>query len=207
MITTERDGRVELTTMAGQSLHHRIRADPTHALDDIGTLVATLHDQTIARWLPVREPDDPETWIATIRRSPTRHLLAIERVARELPAVSSVAEVLVHGDLHDKNILCDAGHRALIDLDGLALGAPEEDLANLAVHLELRNLQARSGLTVGARSGALYRSYERMRPLDHERLIAFERHTWFRLACIYQYRTPSSHLVPLLLHAAQGVRS
>ncbi|MDH4171791.1 MAG: hypothetical protein OEW42_19585, partial [Acidimicrobiia bacterium] len=138
------------------------------------------------------------------------------------------AEVVVHGDLHDKNVFCDtprpadaaqltatplladaaplggAGPLALIDLDGLGLGAPEDDVANLAVHLELRNLQARTGLPFGTRSGELYRSYQRTQPLDRERLEAVERHTWFRLACLYQYRVASRHLVPQLLRAARG---
>ena len=202
---TTTDGRIELTTVAGQSLHHSIRSNPQRSFDDIGTLVASLHDQPVPGWLPAREPDDPDVWVEISRRSPTAHLAAIEQAARELPPLAPKADVIVHGDLHDKNIFCNAAaldgapQAAFIDLDGLSRGTPEEDLANLAVHLELRNLQARTGLGFGARSRELYQSYHRLRPLDQERLTAVEQHTWFRLSCLYQYRASSHHLVPDLL--------
>ena len=120
-----------------------------------------------------------------------------------LPPVEVRAEVVVHGDLHDKNIFVD--RPGLIDLDGLGLGAPEDDLANLAVHLELRNLQAGTGLAPGARSEQLYRAHRQAwtgRPLDPERLRQVEQHTWFRLACLSQYRAGSRRLVPRMLNAA-----
>lgn len=217
------DGRIELARVAGRSLHHSIRSNPARSLDDIGTLVAKLHHQPAPGWLPAREPDDQDAWVEISRRSPTSHLVAIEQAASDLPLLEPKAEVIVHGDLHDKNIFCNpnpadgAPRWALIDLDGLSKGSPEEDVANLAVHLELRNLQARTGLCFGARSRALYQSYQRLRPLDQERLLAVERHTWFRLACLYQYRASSHDLVPEVLrghprcskHAAspsEGVR-
>lgn len=204
VIKATNDGRVELSTMTGLSLHQSIRLAPMRPLDTIGLLVASLHEQPAPTWLPVRKPDDPAAWVATSRRSPTVHLAAIEQAARDLPTLEPRADVVVHGDLHDKNILCDTTQRAFIDLDGLGLGSAEEDVANLSVHLELRNLQAGTGLPHGTRSRELYRSYQRARPLDLGRLAAVERHTWFRLACLYQYRTASRTLVPHLLRAASG---
>ncbi len=198
------DGRVELSVMAGQSLHQRIRTDPTRPLADVGAVIAALHRHAIPRWLPVRQPDDPKSWVTVSRRRPTGHQATIERAATQLPELGARAEAVVHGDLHDKNIFCSPAHLSLIDLDGLALGAPEDDVGNLAVHLELRNLQARTGLAVGARTKSLYDGYGRVEPLDHERLRAVEAHTWFRLACLYQYRAASERLVPTLLRLATG---
>ena len=198
------DGRVELSVMAGQSLHHCIRADPSRSLADVGALIAALHRHPLPSWLPVRQPDNPKSWVASSRRWPTGHQAMIERAATQLPELRPRAEVVVHGDLHDKNIFCSPAHLSLIDLDGLALGAPEDDVANLAVHLELRNLQARTGLAVGTRTKSLYDAYMRVEPLDHERLRAVEAHTWFRLACLYQYRTASERLVHTLLRLATG---
>lgn len=204
------NGRVELEVMPGRSLHEALRVDPLRSLDDVGRLLAALHAQAVPSWLPPRSGDDPRTWVATTRRSPTAHLEAISRLAGDLPPLELRCDVVVHGDLHDKNIFCDAARPdrparlGLIDLDGLACGAPEDDVANLAVHLELRNLQAGSGLPFGIRARELYAGYRRVRPLDAARCLAVERHTWFRLACIYQYRTASSHLVPQLLRAARG---
>ncbi len=204
------DGRIELSTMAGESLHCGLRTNPTRTLDDIAEVVAALHSQPVPEWLPVRAPDDPGVWVATSRRSPTPYLESIERASRGLPLLEPRAGTLVHGDLHDKNVFSNVERvegqlrSGLIDLDGLGTGAPEDDVANLAVHLELRNLQGRSGRSSGARSSDLYERYERRRPLDHERLRAVERQTWFRLACIYQYRAPTRRLVPQFLRAAAG---
>lgn len=203
------DGRVELQTMTGRSLHQRLRDEPACAVDDIGAVVAGLHAQPVSPHLPVRRTDDPQTWVAISRRAPTTHLPAIERTAASLPPLEARDEVMVHGDLHDKNIFCAearrvSGRPALIDLDGLGLGAPEDDIANLAVHLELRNIQAGTGLSFGHRASELYRGYQDDGTLDERRLAAVERHTWFRLACIYQYRAASYQFVPLLLEAAYG---
>lgn len=200
------DGRVELTTMPGRSLHHMLRDEPGTPMEPVGELVAALHEVAVPSRLPARSVDDPARWLLTSRRSPTPHLPMLESIAGSLPVLEPKAEVLVHGDLHDKNVFVGYGDRhrggGLIDLDGVAVGAAEDDLANLAVHLELRNLQARTGLTVGRRTDALYRGYRSVRPLDDERLAAIERHTWFRLAALYQYRRSGTHLVPRLLRLA-----
>lgn len=47
----------------------------------------------------------------------------------------------VHGDLHDKQLFLAEGRVSLIDLEGMALGDPRFDVANLAEHLRLRELQ------------------------------------------------------------------
>lgn len=47
----------------------------------------------------------------------------------------------VHGDLHDKQLFLAEGRASLIDLEGMALGDPRCDVANLAEHLRLRELQ------------------------------------------------------------------
>lgn len=66
----------------------------------------------------------------------------------------------VHGDLHDKQLFVDGPHTSLIDLEGVAVGDPRFDLANLAEHVRLRDLQQHgrdSGLgdVVSARCGLL----------------------------------------------------
>jgi len=202
------DGRVELTRVAGSSLHQQLRMWPSRPLHDIGRAMAAFHEQPITAGVGPPHHDDPANWVEISKRSPTRHLPAIERAGRALPELERRDNTVVHGDLHDKNIFSTAhipaAGSALIDLDGLRLGAPEDDMANLAVHLELRNLQANTGLPAGARSRLLYIEYERFCRLDHDRLRVVERHTWFRLACLYQYRAASASLVPGLLRASSG---
>ncbi|MCA8977949.1 MAG: phosphotransferase [Planctomycetes bacterium] len=70
-------------------------------------------------------------------------LTAIADRLAGLPAPAPIEPCLVHGDLHDKQLfLADAG-AALIDLDGMALGDPRFDIANLTEHVRLRDLQYR----------------------------------------------------------------
>lgn len=60
----------------------------------------------------------------------------------DLPQPPSLAQPsLVHGDLHDKQLFVDDHGTSLIDLEGLALGDGRFDLANLAEHIRLRDLQ------------------------------------------------------------------
>lgn len=204
------DGRVALSRVAGRSLHEHLRVDPARDMEDIGRLLVALQQQPVPAILPVRRCDDVSTWVEISRRSPTGHLPTIERAAAGLPLLDDRADVVVHGDLHDKNVFCsstsggdDVAAMGLIDLDGLALGAVEDDVVNLAVHLELRNLQGRTGHPAGSRARAIYRGFERAGGvLDAERVRLVERHTWFRLACLYQYRNSSAHLLPAFLRAA-----
>jgi len=94
--------------------------------------------------------------------------------------------------------------------DLVLLGSnPVEDVANLAVHLELRLLQAGRGAGSYSHRGlteGLYRAYARRRPLDVDLLSCHERRTWFRLACLYRFRARSRHLVPSLLTRVVGER-
>ncbi|MDT9595258.1 phosphotransferase [Nocardioides zeae] len=65
-------------------------------------------------------------------------------VAEALASVPAPATAVpLHRDLHDKQLLRDpaTGAWSVLDLDLLALGDPAVDLANLAVHLELRAAQ------------------------------------------------------------------
>ncbi len=47
----------------------------------------------------------------------------------------------VHGDLHDKQLFLDQDALTVIDLEGMAFGDMRFDLANLAEHVRLRDLQ------------------------------------------------------------------
>lgn len=210
VIEARPDGRVTLCAAPGRSLHANLRGHPRRPFCDIAAMLVELHTPSVSTELAARHHDDPSVWVAISGRSPTPYREAIERVAADLPSLIARSETIVHGDLHDKNVFCDAvpdgsaSSVGLIDLDGLAAGTPEDDVANLAVHLELRNIQGRTGLPFGLRSSALYRCYGRMRPLDAERLEAVERHTWFRLACLYQFRAGAAEVVPRLLNAASS---
>ena len=127
----------------------------------------------------------------------------LQHVAAALPALDISGNCLVHTDLHDKNLLLSERGVHVIDLDGLALGAPEVDVVNLAVHLELRALQAGIDPSEGRRQSEQFvTAYDAIRPVDPSTVSAIERHTWFRLTCLYLCRASVAPLAGALLERA-----
>lgn len=117
-----------------------------------------------------------------------------EWVERALRSGSGVEGVL-HRDLHDKQLLLPADGTApvgLIDVDTLAVGERALDIANLVVHLELREVQgilaegralaAASALREGLGSRELW-----------ERVPAYAAATRLRLAGVYASRFGGAH--------------
>lgn len=69
-------------------------------------------------------------------------LAEIATAITRLPAVPMPERPgFVHGDLHDKQLFVTATGVTLIDLEGAAVGDGRFDLANLAEHVRLRDLQ------------------------------------------------------------------
>jgi len=139
-----------------------------------------------------------EEELAAIRRAlDTGGVAAVaeySRVERGLRGGSGTEGVL-HRDLHDKQLLLPAGGIApvgLIDVDTLAVGERALDIANLVVHLELREVQgvlpegrARLGaasLREGLGEGTVW-----------ERVPAYAAATRLRLAGVYAARAAGGH--------------
>ncbi len=219
VVSTHGDGRLQLEALPGSSLHDLIRSqhspDLMLPIERIAEALADLHQLQPASEPPAREPVEPpvgdtlETWSATVGRADPDSALRLNLVARRLPSLPQVPEVLIHGDLHDKNVLLSDHGVSLIDLDGVRLGSAEDELANLGVHLRLRCLQSGRPIATGRElTGRLYRRYRELRELSVDRLDAAEQHTWFRLAALYHFRLASRALVPTLLDLASlGDRS
>lgn len=203
-------GTVELTHVGGRSLHQLLRScraddvlEPT--LTAVGSGLAAFHETRPPSGTTARPIDDPIRWTITVGRAEPEAIRELGSVASELPRLPPATSTLVHGDLHDKNVFVGPSGLGLIDLDGVGLGAPEDDLANLGVHVRLRALQARLPPQIGSeRCARLYGAYAATRPIDQGRLEIVERHTWFRLACLYRYREAGRPLVPALLRLARA---
>lgn len=201
---------LELAPIAGTSLHARLRSgrSPLAPLRMIGRTLAALHAAPPARELRLRNHDSPERWIDTVARVEVEARHELERVAADLPPLAPLMNrpwSVVHGDLHDKNVFTSGRQVGLIDLDSLGVGPSETDLGNLGVHLRLRALQAGHSPAVGERHAEeLYAAYATFRPVDWRALAVVERHTWFRLSCLYRFRRASRPLVPELLRRARG---
>ena len=211
LLASAEAGSLDLSPVPGRSLHQLLRSRPSEstvrrALDAIGAALASFHATPPGPDRPRRAPDEAARWVATVGRSEPGEAARLAEVADGLPPLAPTGlarSAVVHGDLHDKNVFVTTGGVGLIDLDSVALGCPEDDVANLGVHLELRALQVGAEPALGHdRARRLFTTYGRHRPLDEQRLDAVQRHTWFRLACLYRFRAASRPLVPELLRRA-----
>lgn len=195
------DGRLDLERVPGQSLHYLLNRGQVN--DDhlwaIAKAIGELHNQKPSE-APIH--DRSTNWIETTRRGDAELASLLERHYCELPPVPDAAESLIHTDLHDKNILLGASAK-LIDLDGLALGNPAHDLGNLLAHFTLRMLQTGRPLQLGRELGqALLDHYRKVASVDEEAVHIAQRHTFLRLAALYNFRLESRPLVPDLLRLA-----
>ncbi len=203
------EGSVLLSRVPGVSLHELVRgrSDPTailartSALTRIAEGLAEFHSGPT---LDLPDPPggvSPHTWAGLVELVEPGAAHHLDLIAANLPFLPPCPTGPIHGDLHDKNILLEpeGAGMGLVDLDGATTGVPEDDVANLAVHLGLRVLQAGGSPTVGRSVGReLYRQYRLRRPLCSARLLAAERHTWFRLSCLYRFRVSGRALTPVM---------
>jgi aminoglycoside phosphotransferase (APT) family kinase protein len=202
------DGAIDLTIIHGRSLHDLIRrgADDGILAEGAATLAA-LHASTPPAVLEAGTPDTAARWVGVVGRAEPATASALAPVATHIDAdVAAVTSqragtdpVIVHGDCHDKNLFLDPVGSGFIDLDGARLGLREEDVANLAIHVALRALQADELVEIALeRRDVVIDAYARLAPLDRGVLAVLERAVWFRLACLYRFRSSGRQLVPTL---------
>lgn len=196
-------GWFELTTVPGCSLHELIAGGSNQlemAIETTAAALRALHDASVpVGELPRHSPDDPNRWVEIVARALPSQVDALAPIAAGLRAHPTVGDRVIHSDLHDKNVLIAGGRPGLIDVDGLKVGSPEVDVANLAVHLELRAMQQGIDPGIGAAwSDHLVASYGR-ELLDPDSMAAIRDHTWFRLSCLYRFRHSGHHLAPAML--------
>lgn len=111
------------------------------------------------------------------------------------------ALVLAHRDLHDKQIFFTAGSArvGLLDFDTLAWAEPALDLANLAVHADLRERQGLWSPDHAAVVRSAVLGCAAALGVPDTRLRAYARASTVRLACVYAYRPPWQRLAADLL--------
>ena len=208
-------GIVVVAALGGGSLHERLGEAGADGLAiEGGRRLAALHSHASA---PSGAPEHDlgaearvlAGWVDRLRPfAPALH-------AGVAPAAASVIGELallewqrceaIHRDLHDKQVFAtDAGGAGLIDLDTLAPGDPWIDVANLAAHFELRELQ---GLVAAGGAARLTRAFLAGygRDAGAERLDVLRRAAWLRLACVYAFRPRWAGLPERLLELARPV--
>ncbi|PYG00473.1 hypothetical protein SAMN05216184_10343 [Georgenia satyanarayanai] len=187
-------------------------ADARAAWEAAGRAVARLHAAPAgpveARHGAEEELDAVASWLGpavahglldagTVARARER----VTAVLRNAPA-DPVLGVL-HRDLHDKQLLLDdAGTVGMIDVDTLAVGERALDVANLLVHLELRQAQGLlvPDLAAAARHGFL----AGVGDVPRDRVSAYTLATRLRLAGVYAFRPRWRSVAADLLQQAAG---
>jgi hypothetical protein len=177
------EGWVRQQSLARSAAHRR-------ALEALPTRTAAVELENMQRlvhlWL-LHAQNIPE---AEAQR--TALLLATAQIAAQLLGTAPDPLVWSHGDLHDKQIFA-AGPDAplgLLDFDEAARAEAAADLANLAVHLQLRLRQGR--LTAARYQAALRHvlaAAEELR-VTPARFEAYANATRLRLGCLYSFRPP-----------------
>jgi aminoglycoside phosphotransferase (APT) family kinase protein len=202
-------GIVEIESMPGRPFHDVLlgddRAARDAAIEFAARLVHALADVDMSTIdLPgATAGGEPRAWTTAISRlHPSLAIVngpVVERLEDLLERHrDDSAQALVHGDLHDRNLLLHGEEGVLIDLDSVGIGDPAIDVGNLAAHLVLRALQRGDGRHIG--------------DADAERLLvatgASDRHrvhvarTLHRLSCVYRLRAKWSYLSDDLLAAS-----
>lgn len=132
------------------------------------------------------------TWMGHARRHgalprPDECDDAVARTQRALDGPPDAA-VLLHRDLHDKQLLWDASTLTVLDLDTAARGEAALDLANLATHLDLRVVQGVLPADVRDAVAALLPPLATELGVTPERWHAYAWASRLRLAAVYAFR-------------------
>ncbi|MFQ5844188.1 MAG: aminoglycoside phosphotransferase family protein, partial [Planctomycetota bacterium] len=203
------EGVVLLGAVAARPLHRVLmREDAGRQLEATARALARLHalSAAAAPGLPPRPSSGgPEEWLEILGRGDPILARTYAGVARALalcpPPPGAGPLRVLHGDLHDKNVLVRRGRVWLLDLDTLCAGDPAADVGNLAGHLILRALQGgRSAAAAHPQIALLAAAYRAAGgTLCAAGLRAWTADTLFRLACLYPFRRRWRHLAEVLL--------
>jgi Phosphotransferase enzyme family len=138
---------------------------------DLATIVAALHDSVVSPDRELRWEDylvEGRKKAAKLGAALPRCRSAVDAIApRDASFASGAPAALVHGDLHLDQFVDSPGGPVLVDLDSVAAGDAELDLAELVVDVGTRDLPEP---TIGAFVDALLDGYTRHAPARPIRL-------------------------------------
>ncbi len=205
------EGVVVVAALPGRSLRDIIlERSPfaDRALEICATAVAQFHQiPGAALDVPQLRPAamEPRDYAAlAIEHAPDRasaYRSALEEVEKAIAEGMRNLDRVVHGDLHDGNLLVEDDRPAILDLDLVHRGDPMEDIGNLAAHLFLRGLQRGDGIQEARRmSDAFIHAYSRAGgAVDRRSVRGFGASVLFRLSSIYLFRRRWRTLTDTLL--------
>lgn len=131
-----------------------------------------------------------ESWVDKASRFHPACAPLLRPAARQVAAMlaePAMAAGVAHRDLHDGQILVGDGI-GLLDFDTAARAEPALDLANLAVHLDLRVAQGVIDADVRQRCRAVIDDLAAGIGVPEQRMRAYAAAARVRLACVYSFR-------------------
>jgi hypothetical protein len=209
LATDERRGVIELSELPGKTLHDlgRCPAGDTRVLGQawsaLGAAVAALHRPfpdaaalpvgvELPRHDPAAEALVVDRWLRPVMRwglLPPLADEALEELLGPLLHDTPTAPSLLHRDLHDKQaVLSPNGRIGLLDLDTAAVGEPALDIANVLVHLDLRQRQGLLTPMAAATAWSAFLHGASPGPATMARVPAYTAAAQLRLAAVYALR-------------------
>ncbi|HEX2069661.1 MAG TPA: phosphotransferase [Actinomycetota bacterium] len=207
------EGVIVLAELSGRSLRDVLLEGPGEvegAIEVAARAVAQLHGIRGSELdaPPLRPPMQPSEY-ATLaaRHAPdwaAAYRLGAHEVSEAVQRAQTNGDRVLHGDLHDGNVLLDGDRPALLDLDLVHRGDPAEDVGNMTAHLLLRTLQRGGPLEEGRRTAQRFLDAYRGAggTVDSRAALAWGALSLFRLSCIYLFRRAWRTLTPTLLDEA-----
>ena len=213
----QKDCVVLLEELGGASLEEQFDggADWLKGTEQAARALARLHDlralplpACIRTWTPQDELNAVWRYRSSlIEYSGLPHGWMKNLLHRLEVAVSEAAfsdAVILHRDLHPQQILLDGRAAGLIDLDNVAIGAPEIDLGNLLAHFDLFGLYgAADGDRFAAACHCLERTYASRRHFSRRALEVARAASLIRLAGLYATTSDLAVLSPGLILRAE----
>ena len=207
-------GVIVTTALPGRSLRDLGAADPAAALAGaagLGRLLRHLGSVERPAHLPRRDHRAELGWVGTWLGRVADHLpdvhprLApgLEVVAEHLDRTTPGPLAVVHGDLHDGQVLvADDGALGVLDWDTLAAGEGALDAANVWAHADLRRLLGQWPAEHGPAVWQAVLDGWQPAPAELARADAYRRLLLLRLACQYAFRPGHDHIVDELTASA-----
>ncbi|MDO4631308.1 MAG: phosphotransferase [Corynebacterium sp.] len=134
------------------------------------------------QWWANRVPTLPKTLVAE----------AVSAVTRGTPDRA----VLVHRNVHDKNLFFDGSRLGLLDINMLAYGEAAVDLGNLLAYSELRWHQGRINDEVRDVMCGVVQELAETLQVSPARLAAYQQVARLRLAGLYSFRPAAAAWLP-----------
>lgn len=178
---------VTTSAVPGVTLHELLATpEAVQACHATGQALAALHAVAVPPGTAVHGAAEEAAVLARWAERAREHGLTVPELGPPaLPGTEKL--VLLHRDLHDKQVLVDAaGAVGVLDFDLLAAGDPALDLGNLLAHLDLRVAQGLLGDARPLREAVLEGYQPSAAVLS--RVAPHEQATRLRLAAVYAFR-------------------